>query len=43
MNGVNWNNYIEYLLDWANQHRDVENMGMSPASWEEFLDWENEE
>lgn len=38
-----WSNYIEYLKDWANQHQEPENEGMTPASWEEFLDNENEE
>lgn len=40
---TNWNNYIEYLKDWARQHEEVENEGMSPACYDEFLDNENEE
>lgn len=38
-----WNNYIEYLKDWATQHIEEENEGMSPACYEEFLDNEYEE
>lgn len=38
-----WNNYIEYLKDWANQHSDEMCEGMSPACYEEFLDNEYEE
>jgi len=34
----NWNNYIEYLKDWARQHEEIENDGMSPACYDEFLD-----
>lgn len=33
-----WNNYIEYLKDWANQHSEPENEGMSPACYDEFLE-----
>lgn len=44
MNRVShWNNYIEYLKDWATQHIEEENEGMSPACYEEFLDNEYEE
>ena len=39
----NWNNYIEYLKDWARQHEEIENEGMSPACYEEFLENESEE
>lgn len=39
----NWNNYIEYLKDWARQHEEEENEGMSPVCYEEFLDNESEE
>ena len=39
----NWNNYIEYLKDWADQHREIENEGMSPACYGEFLYNEGEE
>ena len=38
----NWNNYIEYLKDWATQHQEEANEGMSPACYEEFLDNEME-
>lgn len=40
---ANWNNYVEYLKDWANQHADPANMRMSPACFEEFMDNEEEE
>lgn len=43
MEAGNWNNYIQYLKDWARQHEDIENEGMSPVCYEEFLDNENEE
>ena len=39
----NWNNYIEYLKVWAEQHKEIENEGMSPVCYDEFLDNESEE
>lgn len=38
-----WNNYIEYLKDWARQHEGQEFEGMSPVCYDEFLDNESEE
>ena len=38
-----WNNYIEYLKDWARQHEEEENEGMSPVCYDEFLDNEQNE
>lgn len=43
MKAGNWNNYIEYLKDWARQHEEEENEGMSPVCYDEFLDNESEE
>lgn len=35
-----WEKYIEYLKKWAEEHKDEENAGMSPASFDE---WEENE
>lgn len=39
----NWNNYIEYLKVWAEQHKAKEYEGMSPDCYDEFLDNEQNE
>lgn len=40
---IGWNNYIEYLKDWARQHEEQKFEGMSPICYGEFLDNENEQ
>lgn len=34
----NWRNYIYYLEQWAIDHKEDVFEGMSPISWDEFLD-----
>lgn len=43
MKAGNWNNYIQYLKDWARQHEEQKFEGMSPVCYDEFLDNESEE
>lgn len=33
-----WNKYIEYLKDWADEHKGVEFQGSSPACFDEWYD-----
>ena len=35
---IKWNSYLFYLKSWIDGHRDVENLGMSPACYNEWLD-----
>lgn len=35
-----WVDYIEYLKQWAEDHKGDEFRGMSPACWDEWLDME---
>lgn len=43
MNNTSWNNYIEYLIKWAEAHKGIEFEGMSPVCYDEFLENEEEE
>ena len=38
-----WEKYIEYLKQWAEEHKNEENAGMSPACFDEWSDNEAEE
>ena len=38
-----WYDYINYLKKWADDHSDVKFVGCCPASFEEWLDCEDEE
>lgn len=35
---IQWNHYLKYLLQWANDHSDMKYKGMSPACFDEFCD-----
>lgn len=35
---LEWNLYIEYLKQWADNHSSPEFAGMSPAGFDEWLD-----
>jgi hypothetical protein len=37
-----WTQYINYLIDWANTHKDIKYEGMSPACYDEWCDNEYE-
>lgn len=38
-----WERYITYLMQWAEDHKDKDFEGMSPACYDEFCDCEDEE
>lgn len=40
---TDWEAYIEYLKSWADSHSGNEYKGQTPASYNEWLDNENEE
>lgn len=33
-----WNAYIAYLNEWVNDHKEVDNFGMSPVCFDEWQD-----
>lgn len=40
---ISWRNYLLYLHDWAQEHRDPLFMGISPAGYYEWLKLDNED
>lgn len=38
-----WNAYIDYLIEWADDHSDPKFKGCSPACFDEFCDCELQE
>ncbi|MBO7715871.1 MAG: hypothetical protein J6S85_20070 [Methanobrevibacter sp.] len=38
-----WQGYLDYLKKWAKNHKEIENYGMTPACFDEWLDNEYEE
>lgn len=43
VSGSDWGRYLAYLADWAMEHTDPRFDGMSPASYDEWLDMEETE
>ena len=33
-----WKGYLDYLKEWADNHKQINNYGMSPACFDEWLD-----
>ena len=38
-----WNKYLQYLVEWAESHREPEHSGMSPAGFDEWRENEYQE